>query len=119
MQYSFARKTYVIMRENLKRGKAMFKKITKMDKRTKLEKEIDCIVDIMSMYPPESREYGIIAGNLETLKKANAYDRGRHVSPDTLAVVFGNLIGIGCILNFEKVNIITSKAMGFVLKGRV
>lgn len=41
------------------------------------------------------------------------------VTPDTLLVVLGNLGGILLILNFEKLDIIRSKAISFVLKGRV
>jgi len=41
------------------------------------------------------------------------------ISPDTLLVVAGNLLGILLILNYEKADIITSKAMNFVLRGRV
>ena len=44
---------------------------------------------------------------------------GFKISPDTLLVVGGNLLGILLILNFEKADIVTSKALGFVLKGRV
>ena len=40
-------------------------------------------------------------------------------SPDTVLVVAGNLIGILAILNFEKMDIIRSKAISFVLKGKV
>lgn len=40
-------------------------------------------------------------------------------TPDTLLVVTGNLAGILLILNFEKIDIVRSKAMSFVLKGRV
>lgn len=40
-------------------------------------------------------------------------------TPDTLLVVGGNLIGILLILNFEKMDIVRSKAISFVLKGRV
>ena len=40
-------------------------------------------------------------------------------TPDTLLIVGGNLIGILLILNFEKLDIVRSKAIGFVLKGRV
>ena len=40
-------------------------------------------------------------------------------TPDTLLVVGGNLIGILLILNFERMDIIRSKAISFVLKGRV
>jgi hypothetical protein len=41
------------------------------------------------------------------------------ITPDTLVVVAGNLMGILLILNFEKMDIIRSKAISFVLKGRV
>jgi rubrerythrin len=42
----------------------------------------------------------------------------RQISPDTLVVVAGNLLGIALILNYEKLNIVTSKALTFVLRGR-
>lgn len=97
----------------------MFNKITKMDKRTNLEKEIDSVVKTMSEYDPCSVEYRDIATSLEILYKAKSHDRARHVSPDTIAVVAGNLFGLALILGYEKANVITSKALGFVIKGRV
>jgi hypothetical protein len=97
----------------------MFNKITMKDKRTNLEKEIDSVLRIMSQYSPDSKEYTFMAENLERLYKAKSNDRNRHISPDTIAVIAGNLLGIGLILGFEKANVITSKALGFVLRGRV
>ena len=41
------------------------------------------------------------------------------VTPDTLIIAATNLAGIFLILNFEKLDIVRSKAMGFVMKGRV
>ena len=41
------------------------------------------------------------------------------ISPDTLLVVVGNLAGILLILKFEKLDVIATKAIGFVIKGRV
>lgn len=40
-------------------------------------------------------------------------------SPDTVLVVAGNLIGILAILNFEKMDIVRSKAISFVLKSKI
>jgi len=94
-------------------------KITKKDKRTKLEKEIDSLLEIMKTYPPDWETYTIMSENLERLYRAKSHERNRHVSPDTIAVVMGNLLGIGLILGFEKANVITSKALGFIIKGRV
>ena len=52
---------------------------------------------------------------LYALKKSNASER---VSPDTMWTVIGNLTGILLILNYERAHVVTSKAIGFVLKPR-
>ena len=117
----FASATYVIVKENLilERRKEMFEKITKKDKRTNLEKEIDCVVETMFKVDPASEEYTAMADNLEKLYKMKALSCDHQVSPDTIVVVAGNLLGIGLILAYEKANVITSKALGFIIKGRV
>lgn len=96
-------------------------KITKKDKRTNLEKEIDEVIKIMSQYPPDWEMYGIMSENLERLYKAKAEENKSKskISPDTIAIIAGNLLGIGLILGFEKANVITTKALGFIIKGRV
>ena len=51
------------------------------------------------------------------MKEADLERRGK-ISPDTVIMVAGNLAGILLILNFEKVGVITSKAMGLLIKLR-
>lgn len=41
------------------------------------------------------------------------------ITPDTIVVAATNILGILLILNFEKLDIVRSKAIGFILKGRV
>lgn len=41
------------------------------------------------------------------------------ITPDTLLIVGANLIGILLILNYEKLDIVSSKAVSFILKARV
>lgn len=41
------------------------------------------------------------------------------ITPDTLVVAVTNIAGILLILNFEKIDILRSKAISFVLRGRV
>ena len=65
-----------------------------------------------------SDEYGVLLNNVERLEAIRQKNK-KSISPDTVAVVAGNLIGILLILGYEKKDIITSKALGFVLKGRV
>ena len=40
-------------------------------------------------------------------------------SPDTLLIVGANLLGILLILNYEKLDIVSSKALSFILKVKV
>jgi hypothetical protein len=94
-------------------------KVTKWGKETGLDKEINHVLSVMGVLEPDSEKYATMAKNLETLYKAKSNEKDRKVSPDTIAVVLGNLLGIGIILTYEKANIIVSKALGFVIKGRV
>lgn len=96
----------------------MFKLFTKKDRSSSLEKEIEAVIKKMSALEPDSKEYTAIADNLEKLYSAKSKDNSR-ISPDTIAIIAGNLLGIVLILGYEKTNIVTSKAMGFVLRGRV
>lgn len=94
-------------------------KFTKRDKRTTIEKEIDGVLGLMSHEDPDSEKYSAMAANLERLYKAKGNEPNRCVSPDTIAIIAGNLLGIVLIMGFERANIITTKALGFVLRGRV
>lgn len=48
-------------------------------------------------------------------KESNKPDR---VSRDTLALVVANLTGIALIIGYERVNVIASKALGFIARTR-
>lgn len=52
---------------------------------------------------------------LYDMKKRSASDA---VSKDVIWTVCGNLAGILMILNYERAHVVTSKAIGFVLKPR-
>jgi hypothetical protein len=92
---------------------------TREKKQTKLEKEIAALLDRMASTDATSEEYSTMASNLKRLYEAKQYEKDRRVSADTIAVVAGNLLGIALILGYEKINVITSKALSFVIKGRV
>lgn len=88
-------------------------------KKSKLDEEFDACLDEMSSVSTASEEYDKMVRNLERLHRLKMEEKCRKVSPDTKAVIAGNLLGILLILGYEKANVITSKALGFVLKGRV
>lgn len=94
-------------------------KLTKRDKRTKREIEIDNLISLMARTNPATDEYKSMANSLDILIKARDSERARRVSPDTLAIVAANLLGIVLVLNYEHTHVITSKAFNWILKGRV
>ncbi len=58
--------------------------------------------------------------HLEVLERLNKLKgEKKSLSPDTILVVAANLLGIALILGYESVGNITSKALGFVMRGRV
>jgi hypothetical protein len=83
-----------------------------------LQKEIDRLLVRMSGMAPESDTYAKTADQLIKLYKLTEHDAPKRVSPDQKAAIVGNLAGIVAILGYERVHIITTKAIGFVLKSR-
>jgi hypothetical protein len=84
-----------------------------------LQKVIDDLQEKMATVEPDSQKYSAMAKNLETLYSAKSKEKDRRVSTDTIVTVAGSLAGILIIVGYEKLNVIGSKALGFVVKGRV
>lgn len=94
-------------------------KFMKKDDKPNIDKEIKNLLLELDELSPTSDEYQTILENVERLSKAKSYEQKSGLSPDTVAVVAGNLLGIAMIIWHERVNVITSKALGFIIKGRV
>ncbi len=82
-----------------------------------LEKEIDALLVEMSKTDRSTKEYSSMADQLAKLYPLLGKTEKR-VSPDTLAAIAGNLLGIVMILGHERAHVVTSKALGFVMKLR-
>lgn len=85
---------------------------------TNLDQVIDLALVKLKDIDPASDEFARIVDQLEKLHKMHP-KKEQFVKPETLIPVLGNLAGIVAILNYERVHVITSKALGFVLKTRV
>lgn len=87
----------------------------KKDKRTELEKGIDDHIEVLAGKASTKKELEdvieLMAKRDEIKQKAKF-----RISPDTVALVIGNLAGIVLILKYEEMNVITSKALNFVLR---
>lgn len=94
-------------------------KLPKNDNKSNIEKEINRLLLEANNYEPNSEEYKAIIEQVEILCKAKSYEKTNKISMDTLLTVAGSLLGIVLILGYEQAHAITSKALGFVIKGHV
>jgi hypothetical protein len=76
----------------------------------------ELVVSMKSMNGDEI-EYDECMKQLERLYALKENNK-RRISPDTLAIVIGNLVGILIIVKFERGAVMVSKAKDYVLKTR-
>lgn len=84
-----------------------------------LETAIDNVLATMSDNNPSSEEYHKMVDQLDKLYKMKASEKPDRVKFDTWVAVGGNLLGLVLIIRHEQFNVITSKALGFVLKSKI
>lgn len=91
----------------------MFTKKSKAD--LLLETEIESMLRHLSVIGVDSAEYDQSLSYLKTLYSLKG-NPPTSVSKDTMATIGANLLGILMILKHERMDIITSKALNFVMK---
>jgi hypothetical protein len=91
-------------------------KVLRWKKPSILDEPIDNILEEMRMHDPETKEYETALRHLERLIKLDRDKKSTKVSPDTIALVIGNLLGILVIVAYEQKHIMGSKGLGFILK---
>jgi hypothetical protein len=101
------------------KGDRVFKKKTHDE--TTTQDLIDAANSRLFGLEPDTDEYNKVLDQIERLHKLKSREsEGKmRVSPDTLIIVGANLLGIVLILNYEKLDIVTSKALGFVGKSKI
>lgn len=87
---------------------------------TRLEKAINEVFDDLNTYTSDADEYSKMADQLTKLYPLKETDRSwlQRTSPDTVLTVAANLTGIAVIVGYERANIITSKAIQFILRAK-
>ena len=83
-----------------------------------LESELDRVLIRLKTEMPDSEDYIKTLSLVERLNEMLDKETPDVVSKNTLLVVGGNLLGILLILKHEHLNVITSKALGFVIRAR-
>ena len=81
-----------------------------------LEKSIAAALEDLQGYPAKSAEHAAILEQLIKLIALRSTPKKTAISKDKLLEVGGSLAGILLILNYERVGVVASKAIGFVKK---
>lgn len=88
------------------------------DEKSGLDEAIDSVLAEMASVNADSDEYAKMVDQLVKLYPLKETEAKRKVSPDTMALIAGNLLGIMLIVGHERAHVVTSKALNFVTKLR-
>ncbi len=83
-----------------------------------LQHAIDISLTGITGHDPATDEFARAVDQVAKLHKMKEAETPSQVSPDTLILCVTNIAGIAMILKHEYLNVITSKAISFVLKPR-
>ena len=86
---------------------------------TPLEVAVNRAIRSLNVYDAGSEEYREALDALVKLHKLKEDERPKPVSKDTMLIVGANLLGILMIISHERVNVVTSKAIGVLLRPRL
>lgn len=81
---------------------------------SKLDAPIGMVLNHMAHVGPESPEFAEQVKHLDRLMEMKTDDRRHRISPDTVLIVLGNLLGILVIVAYEQKHVLTSRALMFV-----
>lgn len=81
-----------------------------------LEDEIIRVRREMLDYNVGTQEYEKLLEIFERLILLQKQEKSNRVSPDTIAIVAGNLLGILIVVGYERMHVITSRGLGFILR---
>lgn len=101
----------------------MFDRKPKKAETHELDTTITNLISELAGAETGSEEETRIAGAIKVLMEIRIADRADArppiMSPDVIASIAANLLGIGLILGFEKANVITTKGLGFIPKIKI
>jgi hypothetical protein len=98
----------------------MLKKFTRKKKSKDVKKLLEDVTERMDKLDPFSEDYEELLKYAERLHKLkNEDDKVKVTRNSAIWGVAGSLGGIVAIMGYERMHIITTKALGFVLKRRV
>lgn len=89
------------------------------DELSLLETSINSAYDQLEAQDAGTEMYANILDKIERLEALRPKKKGLAVSGDALLAAGTNILGIALILNYERIGVVASKAVGFVAKAKM
>lgn len=83
---------------------------------TGIEKAIDAVLAEMVDLSAESEEYAKMVNQLSKLHEMKTKESPRRPSPDALVSAAASLLSVLLIVNYERVHVVTTRALGIIPK---
>lgn len=96
----------------------MVKYFLSNDSTTLVDGQIDAVLKEMQTIGVNSDKYPEMLAYLERLNDIKKEERLAPVSRDTIALIFGNLMGILLIVAYEQKHVMTSKGFSQIIRPR-
>lgn len=84
-----------------------------------IDEEIERLANQLRNMSPVEEDYIKVADNLKVLCEAREKKNSRDISNEALLAAAINIVGILIVLNFERTDVITSKAFGWISRGKL
>lgn len=83
---------------------------------TGIEKAIDALLSELESESADSDTYAKMVNQLQKLHDMKTKETSRRPSPDALVSAAASIVGILLIVNYERVHVVTTRALGLIPK---
>ena len=90
-----------------------------MKNKISIDDEIQHVLIVLSTFKPDSNEYTAAVKNLKELCEARSKKAARLIDIDTIIAAGTGVLQVLLIMGYERLNVISTKAISFVTKGRI
>lgn len=84
-----------------------------------LDEELERVVTVMKDLDPSEDRYGVMVANLIKLSQARTETFKREIDVNVVIGAVTNIVSILVILNYDQLHVVSSKAIGLLVKPRI
>lgn len=87
-----------------------------MKEQRPIDKEVDRVLSVMKGMDPKDEDYATVVQNLKVLCEARSKKAAFPIEPEAILNAAASILGIVLILQYERLHVVTTRAINFVRK---